>query len=138
VRRYPPNWHLADRPLTPLLMEPQELVSLGTGALISGDERCPERPQAAVAALGPTDAFLSVLDFVSPSNANPRPKRLFAYLGAVGQTCTHHRPSGVLYRTQIFEDRGRVFQVYVAIGDSAGDETRRELAEILNSLTVDP
>jgi hypothetical protein len=137
--RYPPGWQVSEGRLMPLLTEPRELVSLGTSALRSGDERCPQAPEAAVEALGSTDALISLLEFRSEAHAPPRSKRLLPFEGARAPTCNRLQlPSGFLVRSRSFEDRGRVFQLYVAVGESASDETRRETTEILNSLTVDP
>lgn len=137
--RYPPEWRIAKAALMPLLVEPRELVSLGTAPLQSGDQHCPQVPANALDHLGPKDAFVSLLEFGSKGEAPLRPRHLMPYQGhPVGMDCLQRSlPHGFLYRMQIFEDHGRLFQVYVAIGESASDLTRRQTTEILDSITVD-
>jgi hypothetical protein len=43
----------------------------------------------------------------------------------------------LLFRAQTFEDRGRVFHLYLAVGESASDQTRRQVTEILNAMSFD-
>jgi hypothetical protein len=133
--RYPVGWKVADARLLPLLVEPRELVTLSTSPLRPADERCPQKPEAAVEALGPKEALITLLEYRSEAHAPPRPKRLLPYEGARPPTCKRLQlPRGFLFRAQSFEDRGRVFHLYVAVGESASDQTRRELTEILNTL----
>lgn len=133
---YPAGWKVAEKRLMPLLTEPHELVSLGTSDLRPGDKTCPQAPQEAVEALGPKDALISLLEHESEGRAPPRPRHLLPPRGSrSGPWCRQlERPAGFVLSSQSFADQGRLFQLYVAIGESATDQTRREAAEILDSL----
>lgn len=136
--RYPPDWSVRSMPLMPLLLEPRELVTLSTSAVRPADESCPQKPEAAVEELGPKDALISLLEYESDAHARPRPQRLLPYEGARPPTCSRLRlPGGRLLRAQRFEDRGRIFELYVIVGESASDRTRRQVTEVLNSLAFD-
>jgi hypothetical protein len=135
--RHPASWHIAEQALMPKLVEPHELVSLGTAPLRPGGE-CPQIPENALDHLGPKDAFVSLLEFEAKSDAPTRPRLLLPFGGVPFALDCLERPlpRGFLYRTQTFEDHGRLFQLYVGIGESASDVTRRQTTEILGSITV--
>ena len=136
--RYPPDWSVRSAPIMPLLLEPRELITLSTSAIPPADESCRQTPEAAVEALGPKDALISLLEYESDADARPRPQRMLPYHGDRPATCRRLQlPHGLLFRAQRFEDRGRVFHLYLAVGESASDRTRRQVTEILNGMSFD-
>jgi hypothetical protein len=58
---FPPRWHAAGRDLTPRLIEPREILSLGTGPLpAGGGGNCGRYPAAALHAMRSKDRLITV------------------------------------------------------------------------------
>src|SRR5689334_898435 len=71
----PAGWHVAGRSLTPYLVNPRELLTAGTGRLPAGGA-CAQNPGAALAAMGPRDVLVTVLERHGSVGATPpRPRR---------------------------------------------------------------
>src|SRR4051812_28613168 len=71
----PAGWHAASTSLTPHLTNPHEVLTVGTGSLPVGGQ-CAQFPSAALAALGPADALVTVQERLGTFHGFPaRPKR---------------------------------------------------------------
>lgn len=144
VVEVPPGWMLAGEPLTPALVNPREILSLGTYPLRAGGNRCAQLPEQALEDLGPDDAFVSVQERSSSAppgpEFRPRPERFGPTLG-IGYAkleftaCLEAREQFFL-RWIPFQDQGRAFYALVAIGHDASSETRAEAWAILDGLQV--
>jgi hypothetical protein len=145
---FPSGWAMAAGNLTPTLINPRELVALGTYSLNTktSSNLCPQFPAAALDAMGSGDAFISILG--SERNPNSQSK-LFPARPAGG----FDGSSGVnLSRTDFlqclahplngngqwiaFSQAGRNFYVLAVIGTSAPATLRSDVYTILNSIQV--
>lgn len=141
---FPSGWHRARENLTPNLLAPREILSLGTYPLrYDRSARCqaPMCPVPALDGLGPTDVLLSVQESGAGSTGptRKRPMRLSRVdlrspKGVV--QCWHGRVRWMAF--QGFRDAGRNFYVFVAVGTRVSPRTRRELQRVLDSLRLEP
>src|SRR3954471_6919576 len=71
----PPGWHLPRRSLTPHLVNPRQVLTVGTGPLPPGG-RCAQFPSAALGAMRPTDVLVAVQERLGATRSfRPRPSR---------------------------------------------------------------
>lgn len=135
---YPSGWHRAERSLTPALVEPRELISVGTGPLRVRDTSCAQFPTAALEAMGPSDALVSVQERRRGRPQGPprqRPFRLGRADTSEAVLCiAGGRPPLTYWRA--FTDRGRQLYVLVALGRGAPASRRREVLRVLDSLRL--
>jgi hypothetical protein len=140
---HPSTWHRATESLTPTLVDPMEILSVGTYELRAGGQRCAQFPDRALDELGPEDALVSVQEEAVLGRSDrwaPRP----AHFGPDSGTGDDESPGCLSQRKEFFHrwipfyDRGRGFYAYVAIGNDASAATRGEVWAILDSLEVDP
>jgi hypothetical protein len=145
---FPSSWALAAGNLTPNLINPRELVALGTYSLNtnSSSNLCPQFPTAAMDAMGSGDAFISILGAgASPnSQTNPfsaRPAGGFDASSGVNLSrtdflqCLAHPLNGS-GQWIAFSQAGRNFYVLAAIGTDASATLRSDVYMILNSIQV--
>jgi hypothetical protein len=140
---YPSTWHRATESLTPTLVDPVEILSVGTYELRLGGEQCAQFPDRALDELGPEDALVSIQE--EPSLGRPgwwsvRPTHFGPDEGRGDDESPGclSRPKEFFHRWIQFQDRGRGFYAYVAMGNNASAETRKEAWAILDSLEFDP
>jgi hypothetical protein len=154
---YPNDWTVANKNLTPWLTSPGEILSLGTFPLeVSTDPddglRIFDAPIApkALADMTSGDAFVSLQESGGQIGAffDPRPDR-FGPLGCE-DAISGCRPSedpdlpddarNVPFRGWWipFQDSGRGFYLFVAIGNEATPELREEVWAVADSLVFDP
>jgi hypothetical protein len=136
----PAGWHAARGSLTPHLTNPREVLTVGTGSLPAGG-RCAQFPSAALTAIRPTDALVTVQERLGSPRSFPARPRRFA-LPAVHDTseagaCAGPGASFTSYWFE-FRDGGRGFHVLVAFGLSASPARRREALAVLDSLQITP
>ena len=139
--RYPSDWYRAEESLTPNLLDPKEILSLGTYPLRPGGDRCSHFPVQALEDLGPTDAFLSIQERTDPPAGRypprPRPFELPADppSSEAGMFCVADAPR---FEDWVpFSDGERAFYLIVTLGQEISEETRRQTAEILESVRFD-
>jgi hypothetical protein len=151
---YPETWHRAATTLTPRLTDPVEIVSLGTGDLPAGGDACVQFPVAALEALNPTDALITIEERLSPQAAGLSPGQPWDDAAGFPPRPQEFPPSGSKNISEVvdclaapptfdhwwfaFNDAGRAFHVLVAIGTQASGPTRAETWAILDSFRVDP
>ena len=124
----PAGWRAAKRPLTSVI-DPREVLSAATLELPPRGDGCSHMPEAAVAALGPDDALVTIFERArfDPGGYPPRPARL-RFEADNGIACVS-RP-GVRASWISFRDQGRAFYALVALGSRA---SQREAVAVLNS-----
>jgi hypothetical protein len=136
--RYPAHWHRAEQRLTPSLVDPLEILSLGTYPLEPGSTRCNHFPVRAVEDMGPMDVFVSLQERRNPApgelEPRPRPFRLPTAPGYMFCVPDPNRLDAWI----IFGDGGRGFYMIIAVGKDAPPQTRRDLLDVLESLEFDP
>jgi len=145
---FPSGWTMAAGNLTPNLINPRELVALGTYSLnsLTPTKLCPQFPAAALDAMGSSDAFIAVLGSEPSANSQTN---LFPVRPAGG----FDKSSGInLSRTDFLQclarplngngqwiavsQAGRNFYVLAAIGTNASPTLRSDVYTILNSIQV--
>jgi hypothetical protein len=140
----PPGWRRAVRVLTPGLSDPREILAAGTFPLpVSAryDPACDNQlPAAVVRAMGPTDAFVWVLERATSSpTAPPRPARLGdgTVLKPVAD-CPGVAEHGARMLWGSFQDQGREFYAAVVLGRDAPAGRVAEAGALLDSLHFEP
>jgi hypothetical protein len=131
-----PDWELADENLTPILAEPGEVFSAGTGPLLAGGEDCATVPEAAIEAMAPDDALVSIQEEGGETEGFPERPQRFVWMDGrqtIFQDCIDGDATLRAFR---FQDVGRGFYAYVAIGSEASSERIAEAVEILDNLVV--
>ena len=142
VVEYPSTWYRAEDRLTPELLDPLEVLAVGTYPLRSGGDRCQHHPVNALEDLGPSDAFIALYERADPSPGDypKRPQRLSGLLEDLPRSGRFCVPDPERLDTWVpFSDGDRAFYLLVAIGKTAPDETRAQVTKILDSfrLTAD-
>jgi hypothetical protein len=145
---FPSAWTMAAGNLTPDLINPRELVALGTYSLnaSTSSNLCRQFPAAALNAMGSSDAFVSVLGSEPSANSqtNPFPARpAGGFDGSSGVNlsrtdflqCLAHPLNGN-GQWIAFSQAGRNFYVLAAIGTNASATLRNDVYTILNSIQV--
>ncbi len=121
----PAGWRLAARTQTPHLNDPREIFSAGTFAFPAPEPGCNMLPIAAVRAVGPDDAFVSVQErgkAVPVTDFPARPAR-FATATTDGTPALLEQCLGAPLRGSVssltFRDGERAFHALVVVGARA-------------------
>lgn len=134
---YPRGWTRASESLTAATGGSRELVSLGTNRLDRGQGDCVGVPAHAIETLGIADAFVTLRESGPASGYPDRPESFHAEGGEIPEaTGCLNNVEDLLLRVFRFQDAGRSFIAYVAIGVAASAGTREEVWQILDSLIV--
>jgi hypothetical protein len=145
---FPSSWAMSAGNLTPTLINPRELVALGTYSLNTNTSStlCPQFPAAALDAMGSGDAFISILGGAPSSNSqtDPFPARPAGGFDAssgvnLSRTdflqCLAHPLNGS-GRWIPFSQAGRDFYLLAVIGTDASATLRSDVYTILNSIQI--
>ena len=145
---FPSSWAMSAGNLTPTLINPRELVALGTYLLNTNTSStlCPQFPATALDAMGSGDAFISILGGAPSSNSqtDPFPARPAGGFDAssgvnLSRTdflqCLVHPLNGSGQWIP-FSQAGRDFYVLAVIGTDASATLRSDVYTILNSIQV--
>lgn len=141
---FPSGWHRARESLTPNLLAPREILSLGSYPLrYDAEPRCPVPgcPVPALDGLGPTEVLLSIQEAGRGAGfpARRRPMRLPRddLRSPPGvKPCWRDRVEWTTFHS--FGDAGRNFYVFAAVGTRVSLRSRRELQHVLDSLRFEP
>jgi hypothetical protein len=144
--RLPPGWRRAPARLVPDLLDPREILSVGTFSMpVGGGGNCDSEPIAAVRQMKVGDALISVQE-VGMSRAMrshlersfpPRPARFDlhrAYSPAGGRQRTSGEGARVGFARLAFRDHGRAFYALVYVKGRATRELRTQVAAVLAGL----
>ena len=135
---YPAGWTRSDRSLTPQLVDPAEILSVGTFPMRPGGPNCVQFPVNAITDLGPGDALISILERERGDVGAypPRPEAFGPQYGSDGDESRHclDAPKEFSHWWIAFSDQGRAFYAYVAMGSEVTDQRRDEAWAILDSL----
>jgi hypothetical protein len=139
----PPGWRRAAVSLTPALVDPREVLSVATFPLRYRSTRCAHVAGSALEDLGPTDAFVTILERgLDPSSTwsdfPPRPARFGPELGGPSEAKACVPSAHFTDHWFGFTDSDRHFHVLVAFGPDAPVGVQREAWGILDSLKIDP
>jgi hypothetical protein len=133
----PPGWHGASENLTPKLVNPREVLSVGTLRMrptVRGS--CTQLPTEAYAEMGPADGLITIQErgqgrgSLRGYPARPAHFQVRAQRGAHG--CA---PPSLNFQQFIFSDAGRRFYAYVALGKRGPED---EAESILDSFHARP
>jgi hypothetical protein len=125
-----PGWHAARENLTPKLIRPKDLLSVGTFRMRHGGE-CSQLPSRAYSDMGARDGLITIMEHAGRgSGFPPRPAdfRLDARPGPF--ECAPSRLNAQQFQ---FRDAGRRFYAFVALGASG---PQREVESILDSFSA--
>lgn len=141
----PSGWHRSRSRLVPRLLDPREVVSLGTfGMRVGGGGDCGREPAAALRAMRPGDALVTIQEVAVfrslrrrlTHNFPPRPPSFD--LGPGSRVWLGGRTYGPIRHAKlVFSDHGRAFEA-LAYVDGVRPELRREIEAILAGLRVKP
>jgi hypothetical protein len=139
---FPPGWARATEALMPFLVDPRELVAVGTFDLAPGGENCTHNPENALEAMEPADGLIVIqerLDLEDGSAASypGRPEHFGPDDGYTSEAvdCLDQRKA-FLDRYIPFRDSGRRFYAHVALGNDAPPAIREEAWAILDRLEI--
>lgn len=135
----PRGWQRARVNLTPGLVDPREVLSVGTYPLqYRADGPCSQFPVSALQDLGPRDAFLTIQERGRGSAAGfpARPRRFEPDLGGPSEApgCVPGKSFTNYWFS--FADAGRHFHVLVVFGFAASRAVQRQAWQILDRLRV--
>jgi hypothetical protein len=134
VAQLPPGWVAATRSLTPDLLDPREVLAVGTYPLRYRRTGCAHMPDSALADLGAGDAFVTLMERPRVSRGfPPRPVRFGPVLGGRSE-CIPDSVAESHWFT--FSDRGRAFHVLVAFGPRTAQAIKDQAWGILDGLEV--
>jgi hypothetical protein len=134
--RYPSTWHLAKTPLTPDVTDGREIVSIGSYPLPAGANDCTHGPTKAIAALPTNGALISIQDRTDQMLFGPRP----IFPAADDAAARYDQPAACVTGTAyehwwfMFDEHQRSFQVLVAFGSQASQQTKTDAWNVLNSM----
>lgn len=136
---YPSSWHRARRSLTPTLVDPEEVLALGTSSLTPGGRKCAQFPENAVASLGPGDALIWVSERAGHPRVHLPPRRAHFRLDRPERTELHACVAGRARFSEwpiAFRAAGRQFNAWVAIGKPVPGRRRVQAEHILDSIEL--
>jgi hypothetical protein len=139
--RFPSAWRRARSSLTPALVAPREILSLGTFPLRPEPAtRCAQLPEPALRAAEAGDVFLTIQERGGERRPFPARPRPFVLSGGQGSTAAACAGGTVPWRAYWvpFSDAGRSFYALAVIGERASARRRRELQRVLDGLRFDP
>ena len=141
--RLPPGWHVAAHRLVPALINPRELISLGTGPLpVGGGGNCGRYPEAALEHMHSGDRLISIQGSGGPPDA-----RWFRHearwtpgfeLGPLRPPAIRRRPDGPRIRasaTYVRRD-GHSYWVFVAFAGRASPTARDQAERIVEGIRI--
>ncbi|HYX79651.1 MAG TPA: hypothetical protein VE976_03475 [Actinomycetota bacterium] len=143
---YPDDWSRAETSLTPELVDPHEILAMGTYPLRAGGKACIDAylPGNALAELGTGDVFITLQESSSVAGSPPRPA---SFGPAAARFTVEDLPACDGYQALplrgwwfAFADQGRAFYAFVAVGPgvSHDEQVLRIAWHILNSFEVQP
>jgi hypothetical protein len=135
---YPASWQRAGKPLTPRLMDPHEILTLGTHRLRPGGERCNHVPENAMRDLRRGDVLLTLQERRGSGGFGdrPRPFRLSPSRPSPPQDCAGR--TDISESQDGFRDAGRGLHVFTTFGPEAEAARRTEVERVVESLVLEP
>jgi hypothetical protein len=132
----PPGWQQARHSLTPTLLDPHEVLSVGTYRLRYREVGCNHMPSSALLDLGPTDALVTLQERHGRTHFRQRPRHFgpLPYDRSEAAECVPK--ARFTDHWQRFREHGRSFHVLVAFGPHASAKTQSEAWAILDGLVV--
>jgi hypothetical protein len=140
--RVPKGWSRATAPLAPELLDPHEILSMGTFRLdeLGAVDRAPcvgnAPPASALAAMGRDDVFIWIVEWDQlASTSTRRPSDLAPALEP--RSCVRARHPDLKGRSLLFTANGRTIEAHLVVGDGASRKRRRQASALLDRLDFD-
>jgi hypothetical protein len=131
---YPQTWHRAPATLTPHLVEPREILTVGTGPLPATGGSCAQVPTGALRALGARGVLVSIQE--GPRHATARRPARFHLSDGYPAEAAQCVPGARFKAWRIpFRDAGHGFSALVALGPQAGARERTLALHVLDSFS---
>jgi hypothetical protein len=127
--RLAPGWHLARTNLTPRLVNPHDILSVGTFPMQPGG-RCSQLPARAYSEMRKRDGLITILERRKGHGIPARPAHFRLHPHPRSFECAPAKLDG---QEVAFSDAGRHFYVFVALGSNG---PRRQAESILDSFSV--
>jgi hypothetical protein len=122
-----PGWHAARKNLTPQLVSPMEILSVGTFPMRPGGA-CAQSPGKAYSDMQPRDALITIMEQkTTRSDFPPQPARFHLHPHPRSFECV---PGKLDSQELLFRDGGRAFYAFVALGAHGPQD---EVESILDS-----
>jgi hypothetical protein len=139
----PVGWQAAASSLTPHLVDPREVLAVGTFPLRYRESDCAHVAGSALEDLGPADAFITLQERgIDPGSSWPdfprRPAHFGPQLGGPSEASACVPDGRFTDHWFGFSDGDRRFHVLVAFGPETPPGVRRQAWAILDGLRVDP
>lgn len=140
----PAGWHRSRRRLVPGLLDPREILSLGTfGMRVGGGGNCGREPSAAIEAMKPGDALVTIQEVGVSGGLRRHLRRVFPprpahfHLGDPGGApwLGTRRTSGSLrYAKLLFSENARAFEALVYVDGRHQPVANRDVERIVDGL----
>jgi hypothetical protein len=138
------GWYRSTTPMAPELVNPRELLSLGTLPFEMPSARAVcvgnAPPATPIAAMGPDDVFLWLVEWYptdsrmpSVETSNRRPAHFV--VDGNDRSCVEAASPNVRGGSFQFTDLGRVFSLFYVIGNNVTGDRARVVEDVLDSLT---
>jgi hypothetical protein len=146
----PTDWFRTSEPLAPQLFDPHEILAAGTFPLetAAGTSVCvgDAPPARALAVMQAADAFFWIVEWSTgqrpgghPSLADTKPRPAqFTPDEFAARDCVMQAFPTLRSRALDFNDRGRIFSVYVVVGSAVSASREQQMYSILDSLRFAP
>lgn len=134
----PPGWLRATSSLTPRLVDPVEVMAVGTYDLQPGGRECGHLPENAARNMSSGSALVSLQES-APRHFGPRSQPF-----ELGPPAEHHQLGDCAERSDLqvhwtgFSEAGRGFYVLVVFGPETPEVVRAEAVAILDSVRIEP
>lgn len=137
---YPAEWFAAEESLTPRLLDPRELFTIGSFPMSYEESDCARRPKSAFDAMADDDAFLSIQESTGSGASNPDYPRRYLFdpneiEASEGSACARSDLDVYWFP---FRDSGRYFYALIAVGKDADERTASAPWFVLNNATFFP
>lgn len=137
---YPEEWFAAEESLTPKLVDPRELFTVGSFPLEYRENDCHNMPKPAFDSMSTEGAFLSIQEAGDlKEDMSFPPRKIFSpdeIETTEGFMCLEQEGVDVFWFT--FRDSGRNFYALIAVGEDADRRTASAPWFVLNNATFFP
>jgi hypothetical protein len=130
--KLPDGWRQADESLTPNLISPEEILSVGTFHMEAGGG-CNHMPQHAYEAMRAGDTLITIMERPGKEDEQAYPSRPDQF--RFDPTRFECLPENLIGNRHAFSESGRKFYAWVAVGREASPD---EAMAVLNTFRAEP
>jgi hypothetical protein len=138
--RLPSGWTRATSPLAPQLLDPHEILAVGTFDLehLAADRGAcvgDAPPAGALGAMQSDDALIWIVEWEHAASTTRRRPADFAK-ALKPRSCVRASYPDLRARSVFFQSEGRMINAFVVVGDDASKKRQRQATSILNNLQL--